>query len=81
MPKGVFDRTLSPGFVPVSNIDWLVQELVIRYRTPRLAGDAYDRRFRPRPGSGYRLLCRIKGGEVETITWNTLDRLKTLAAS
>ena len=85
MPRGVYDRTLAPGYVPAWSLDWLINDLRIRYGSLAEVGRAYEMRYNLRPGSGQRLIYRITsptaGVGVECITWNTLDRLKTLAAS
>ena len=83
MSKGVYDRMLASGFVRAGTIGWLLEDLRQRYGSYRLAGRAYDERYGLCPGSGYRQLCRIlyPASGVQAITWNTFDRLRTLAAS
>ena len=83
MPRGIYDRTLAPGYVPVWSLNWLINDLRIRYGSLAEVGRAYEVRYNLRRGSGQRLIYRITSptAGVETVTWTTLDRLKTLAAS
>ena len=83
MPRGIYDRTLAPGYVPAWSLDWLVNDLRIRYGSFAEVGRAYEERYGLRPGSGKRLVYRITSptADGKCITWTTLDRLKTLAAS